>query len=108
MIQVVWTLCKGNPLIKNCSLNDTHAILILVFYVHLRQKEKLNICSCLQVVHSSGKTGHNVEYVLKLAAWSRFALPEIIDDHLFQLEEHILSKVNDKHIYQMLSVYISL
>ena len=51
---------------------------------------------CSQVVHSSGKTGHNVEYVLKLAAWSRFALPEIIDDHLFQLEEHILSKVSDK------------
>jgi len=48
-----------------------------------------------QVVHSSGKTGHNVEYVLKLAAWSRFALPEIMDDHLFQLEKHILSKVEE-------------
>jgi len=48
-----------------------------------------------QVVHSSGNTGHNVEYVLKLAAWSRFALPNIIDDHLFQLEQHILNKVQE-------------
>merc|ERR1712038_725922 len=46
-----------------------------------------------QVVHSSGKTGHNVEYVLKLAAWSRSVLPDIIDDHLFELEKRIVSKV---------------
>ena len=56
------------------------------------------------MVHSSGRTGHNVEYVLKLAAWSRFALPEIIDHHLFDLEKHILSKVNDKLLYNYFSV----
>ena len=59
----------------------------------LTQNRAVAVLFGLQVVHSSGKTGHNVEYVLKLAAWSRSALPDIIDEHLYELEKHILSKV---------------
>ena len=59
------------------------------------------------MVHSSGNTGHNVEYVLKLAAWSRFALPNIIDDHLFQLEQHILNKVNEMQMHLLAYQYVS-
>ena len=46
-----------------------------------------------QVVHSSGDSGHNVEYVLKLAIWMRHFLPEVVDDHLYTLEFHIRTLV---------------
>ena len=38
----------------------------------------------VQVVESEGPSGHNVEYVLRLAAWQREALPHIKDDHLYR------------------------
>ena len=41
------------------------------------------------MVHSSGKAGHNVEYVLKIAQWMRHTLPEVMDEHLYALEHHI-------------------
>ena len=40
-------------------------------------------------MHSSGKAGHNVEYVLKIAQWMRHTLPEVMDEHLYALEHHI-------------------
>merc|ERR1712142_120809 len=47
-----------------------------------------------QVVHSSGNSGHNVEYVLKIAMWQRHFLPDIQDDHLYTLEHHIRNLVD--------------
>ena len=47
----------------------------------------------MQVVYSEGNTGHNVEYVLRLAEWIRDTMPDVEDDHLFSLEAHIRQKV---------------
>ena len=43
-----------------------------------------------------GKTGHNIEYVLKLAEWARATLPEVKDEHLYGLEEIIRRKAEEK------------
>lgn len=39
-----------------------------------------------QIVSSSGPSGHNVEYLLRLAQFMREAIPEADDTHLFTLE----------------------
>ena len=39
-----------------------------------------------QCVECVGRTGHNVEYVLKLAEWARETFPEVEDKHLYGLE----------------------
>ena len=39
-----------------------------------------------QCVDCFGKTGHNIEYVLKLAEWARATFPEVKDEHLYGLE----------------------
>lgn len=44
-----------------------------------------------QIVNSSGNSGHNVEYLLKLAEFIRENIPEAIDDHLFTLENLVRS-----------------
>ena len=41
------------------------------------------------MVGCSGATGHNVEYVLRLADWFRLNFPDVMDDHLFTIETHI-------------------
>ena len=46
-----------------------------------------------QVVHSSGPSGHNVEYVLKTAEWMKKNIPGIQDDHLFSIEKHVRRKI---------------
>lgn len=46
-----------------------------------------------QVVNSSGPSGHNVEYVLRLAHWLRTRLPTVWDEHLYGIETHILVEV---------------
>jgi len=51
-----------------------------------------------QVVHSSGNSGHNVEYVLRLADWMRDKLPDIEDDHLYTIETHIYRIINEKNL----------
>jgi len=51
-----------------------------------------------QVVHSSGKAGHNVEYVLKIAQWMRHTLPEVMDEHLYALEHHIRRMVRQHRL----------
>ena len=45
------------------------------------------------MVSSSGPSGHNVEYVLRLAEWMHAALPEVWDDHLFSIERAVRRKV---------------
>ena len=49
-------------------------------------------------MNSSGDSGHNVEYVLKLAEWMRAKLPDIHDPHLFTLEELIRAKVEERKL----------
>jgi len=51
-----------------------------------------------QVVNSSGDSGHNVEYVLKLADWMKAKLPDVHDPHLFTLEELIRAKVDERKL----------
>lgn len=46
-----------------------------------------------QVVSSRGPSGHNVEYVVKLADWLRRTFPEVWDDHLYTLEMHVIREV---------------
>ena len=51
--------------------------------------------SKLQVIESQGDKGHNVEYVLKLAEWMRGNLPNVQDDHLFQIEKAVRQKIDE-------------
>ena len=51
-----------------------------------------------QVVTSSGPSGHNVEYVLRLAEWLHTTLPSIHDDHLFSIEDHVRRKVKERNL----------
>ena len=48
-----------------------------------------------QVLHSSGPSGHNVEYVMRLAMWVHQTLPHVRDKHLFDIEESLLQKIKD-------------
>ena len=49
-----------------------------------------------QCVECFGKTGHNIEYVLKLAEWARATFPEVEDKHLYGLEKLIRGKAEKK------------
>jgi hypothetical protein len=51
-----------------------------------------------QVVTSSGPSGHNVEYVLRLAEWVHSTLPSVHDDHLFSIEVHVKLKVKERNL----------
>jgi len=51
-----------------------------------------------QVVTSSGPSGHNVEYVLKLAEWLHKTLPEVYDDHLYSVEYQVRVKVEERKL----------
>lgn len=44
-----------------------------------------------ELIHKSfsGASGHNVEYVLRLAIFMREELPDVEDEHLFTLERYI-------------------
>ncbi|XP_047201294.1 glutathione-specific gamma-glutamylcyclotransferase 1-like isoform X2 [Girardinichthys multiradiatus] len=43
-----------------------------------------------QISISSGKTGHNIEYLLRLAEFMRLCCPEVEDEHLFSIEAAVL------------------
>lgn len=43
-----------------------------------------------QIAVSRGKTGHNVEYLLRLAEFMRLSCPEVEDEHLFSIEAALL------------------
>ncbi|XP_028677783.1 glutathione-specific gamma-glutamylcyclotransferase 1 [Erpetoichthys calabaricus] len=45
----------------------------------------------VQIAVSSGKSGHNIEYLLRLAEFMRLSCPEVHDEHLFAIEAAALS-----------------
>ena len=47
-------------------------------------------------MESRGDKGHNVEYVLKLAEWIRDKLPQVQDEHLFELEQSVRRKIEER------------
>ena len=49
-----------------------------------------------QVVSSEGPSGHNVEYVLKLAEWLHKAVPDAWDEHLFSIEMEVRRMVAER------------
>jgi len=46
-----------------------------------------------QIATRSGKTGHNLEYLLRLAEFMRCSCPQVEDHHLFSVEAAALSLV---------------
>lgn len=46
-----------------------------------------------QIAVSQGKTGHNLEYLLRLAEFMRRSCPEVDDSHLFSIEASALALV---------------
>ncbi|XP_036398042.1 glutathione-specific gamma-glutamylcyclotransferase 1-like [Megalops cyprinoides] len=46
-----------------------------------------------QIATCRGKTGHNIEYLLRLAEFMRLCCPEVEDDHLFSIEAATLALV---------------
>uniref|UniRef100_A0A452H7J6 Gamma-glutamylcyclotransferase n=1 Tax=Gopherus agassizii TaxID=38772 RepID=A0A452H7J6_9SAUR len=40
-----------------------------------------------QIIVSSGRSGHNIEYLLRLADFMRYFCPQVEDEHLFSIEE---------------------
>jgi len=51
-----------------------------------------------QVICSSGPSGHNVEYVLRLADWFHQMLPNVYDDHLFSIETQLRIKIKERNL----------
>lgn len=49
-----------------------------------------------QILSSSGPSGHNVEYLLRLAEYVRMHSPETRDDHLFLLEALVRRGIQDR------------
>jgi len=50
----------------------------------------------VKVLNCSGASGHNVEYVLRLADWFRQKLPEVQDEHLFTLDAMIRTLIRER------------
>ncbi|XP_039993598.1 glutathione-specific gamma-glutamylcyclotransferase 1-like [Xiphias gladius] len=44
-----------------------------------------------QIAICSGNTGHNIEYLLRLAEFMRLCCPEVEDEHLFSIEAALLN-----------------
>lgn len=44
-----------------------------------------------QIIVSSGRAGHNIEYLLRLADFMRYCCPHVEDEHLFSIEEALVS-----------------
>uniref|UniRef100_A0A8C0GSQ5 Gamma-glutamylcyclotransferase n=1 Tax=Chelonoidis abingdonii TaxID=106734 RepID=A0A8C0GSQ5_CHEAB len=44
-----------------------------------------------QIIVSSGRSGHNIEYLLRLADFMRYFCPQVEDEHLFSIEEALVS-----------------
>jgi len=47
-------------------------------------------------VSSEGPSGHNVEYLLKLAEWLHKTVPEAWDEHLFSIETEVRRMVAER------------
>lgn len=48
-----------------------------------------------QIVSSKGPSGHNVEYLLRLASFMREYIPECDDSHLFTLEMLVRNRIKE-------------
>ena len=51
-----------------------------------------------QIIDSQGPSGHNVEYVLLLSMYLRRHMPYAMDEHLSELEVHLLNMLGAKGI----------
>uniref|UniRef100_A0A034VLT4 glutathione-specific gamma-glutamylcyclotransferase n=1 Tax=Bactrocera dorsalis TaxID=27457 RepID=A0A034VLT4_BACDO len=51
-----------------------------------------------QIVNCRGPSGHNVEYLLRLADFIREEIPDVVDPHLFELEFLVLEKLHKRQI----------
>lgn len=51
-----------------------------------------------QVVESSGPSGHNVEYVMRLATFMREEIDGAVDEHLFELEQCVRKMLDRRQI----------
>lgn len=51
-----------------------------------------------QIVESCGASGHNVEYLIRLAAFMHYHFPNEDDDHLFTLERLVIMTLRDRKI----------
>lgn len=51
-----------------------------------------------QIIDCSGPSGHNVEYIVRLANFMRDHFSEDHDPHLFSLEKEILNLINSKQM----------
>lgn len=51
-----------------------------------------------QIVECHGPSGHNVEYLLRLADFMREEIPDVVDPHLFELEFLVLEKLHKRQI----------
>lgn len=57
------------------------------------------LCQIAQeIVECRGATGHNVEYLLRLAEYMRAAAPEADDDHLFALEQLVRHEIRQRRL----------
>lgn len=51
-----------------------------------------------QIVECSGPSGHNVEYLLRLAGFMHEFVPEALDEHLFTLEFLVRSRIKEQNL----------
>lgn len=51
-----------------------------------------------QIVNASGPSGHNVEYLLRLAIFMREEIPGVHDEHLFLLEKLVRDEVTKREM----------
>lgn len=51
-----------------------------------------------QIVNSKGDSGHNVEYLIRLAEFTREHFPYYDDIHLFALEKEVMEKLKKRNI----------
>lgn len=51
-----------------------------------------------QILQCSGPSGHNVEYLLRLARFMHDYLPEAMDEHLFTLEFLVKSRIKEQNL----------
>lgn len=50
------------------------------------------------IVNCRGPSGHNAEYLLRLAAFMREEIPNVTDEHLFELERLVLKLLGEREI----------
>lgn len=46
-----------------------------------------------QIAVCKGKSGHNIEYLLRLAEFMRVSCPDVDDPHLFSIEAAVLATI---------------